>query len=114
MKNLLYILLFLNLVVQAHNTDKNKNVVTKKVDKTQAVKIVCGKLTSANGEELAGAKITISETGETFFTDLNGSFNIALKGDKSYSLLFHNIGYQPLNVSTQQLETFNSISLIEL
>ena len=74
LKKLLYIFLFLSLsaVSFAGNSDKEKITL----------KTVSGKITDVTGESIAGAKIIINETGETFFADLEGNFKLSLKTDK--------------------------------
>ncbi len=110
MKNLVYIVLFLSFsaVSFAGNNDKEK----KSVAVTQ--KTVAGKITDAAGESIAGAQITINETGETFFADLDGNFKLSVKTDKVYSISVNTIGYQPLEVKSNTLSYFSALSLTEL
>lgn len=110
MKNLLYIVLFFSLTTAsfAGNSDKEK----KSVAVTQ--KTIAGKITDATGESVAGAKIIINETGETFFADLDGNFKFSVKTDKVYSISVNTIGFQPLEVKSNTLSYFSSLSLTEL
>ncbi len=110
MKNLLYILLFLSFsaVSFAGNNDKEKKAVAV------TIKTVTGKITDVSGESIAGAKITINETGETFFADLDGNFKISVKTDKVYSISVNTIGYQSLEVKSNTLSYFSDLSLKEL
>ncbi len=110
MKRLVYIFLFLGLtaVSFAGNNDKEK----KSVAVTQ--KTVAGKITDVTGESIAGAKITINETGETFFADFDGNFKLSLKTDKVYSISINTIGYQLLEVKSNTLSLFSDLSLKEL
>lgn len=80
----------------------------------EKIKVVCGKVTDNTGELLAGTKITIVETGETFFTDFSGNFKISFRTDKSYTLSISNIGHQPLDMLTSKLSVFADISLLPL
>lgn len=107
MKKLLYILLFLglNAISFAGNSDKEKKAVVI----TQ--KTIAGKITDVTGESLAGAKITVNETGETFFADLDGNFKLSVKTDKVYSLSINTIGYKPLEVKSNSLSLFSDLSL---
>lgn len=106
MKHILYI--FFALILQgallAGNNDKTK----------PSVKNVSGKVVSANGEEIAGAKITVKETNETFYADLDGNFKFQLKTDKVYSVTLEGIGYEPKEVKSNELSLFSDISLKEL
>ncbi|MBI2720962.1 MAG: carboxypeptidase-like regulatory domain-containing protein [Bacteroidetes bacterium] len=106
MKNILYILLFLafhNLAVGGNN-DKAK----------ASVKNVSGTIKSVRGEEIAAAKITVKETGESYFADLEGNFKFQLKTDKTYSISIEVLGYAPLEVKSTDLTLFSELSLKEL
>lgn len=106
LKHILYILLVLILPVGlfAGNNDKTK----------PSAKSVSGKVVSVNGEEIAGTKITIKETNETFYADLDGNFKFQLKTDKVYSVTIESIGYEPKEVKSNELSLFSDISLKEL
>ncbi|MES2679984.1 MAG: carboxypeptidase-like regulatory domain-containing protein [Bacteroidota bacterium] len=77
-------------------------------------KVVAGKITDASGEAIAGTKICIKETGETFFADLEGNFKISLKSDQVYSISIQTIGYQPKELKSSDLSLFSELSLTEL
>jgi hypothetical protein len=83
-------------------------------DKIIAVKNVSGKVTATNGEEIAGVKITIKETNEIFFSDLDGNFKLQLKTDVPYSISIQSLGYAPLEVKSTDLSPFSELSLKEL
>lgn len=108
LKNLIYIFLLLSLstISFAGNSDKEK---TNPI--TIGSKNVAGKITDATGEAIAGAKIIVNETGETFFADLDGNFKLSVKTDKVYSLSINTIGYQPLEVKSNNLSLFSEFSL---
>jgi hypothetical protein len=105
-KQLLYIffILILQTVIVAGNNDKVK----------PSVKNVSGKITSLTGEEIAGVKITIKETNETFYADLDGNFKFPLKTDKQYSISVESIGYAPLEIKSDALHLYSEINLKEL
>lgn len=88
----------------ANNNDKAKS----------AIKHVSGKVTSVSGEELSVVKITIKETNETFYADLDGNFKFQIKADREYSLSIECIGYVPLELKSTNLNRFSEISLQEL
>ena len=106
MKKLFYILLLLvpfgTLI--AGNSDKEKT----------SEKVICGKITDASGESIPGAKVIVSETGETFFADLDGNFKLTLKTDKSYSISIQTMGFEPLEVKSNELASFSDLSLKSL
>jgi hypothetical protein len=103
LKKLLYIFLFLSLsaVSFAGNSDKEK----------MTLKTVAGKITDVTGESIAGAKIIINETGETFFADLEGNFKLSLKTDKVYSISINTVGFASLEVKSNNLSLFSELSL---
>ena len=103
MKKLLYIFLFLSFsaVSFAGNSDKEKITL----------KTVSGKITDVTGESIAGAKIIINETGETFFADLEGNFKLSLKTDKVYSISINTVGFASLEVKSNNLSLFSELSL---
>jgi hypothetical protein len=103
LKKLLYIFLFLSFstISLAGNSDKEK----------MTLKTVAGKITDVTGESIAGAKIIINETGETFFADLEGNFKLSLKTDKVYSISINTIGFTSLEVKSNNLSLFSELSL---
>jgi hypothetical protein len=103
LKKLLYIFLFLSLsaVSFAGNSDKEK----------MTLKTVAGKITDVTGESIAGAKIIINETGETFFADLEGNFKLSLKTDKVYSISINTVSFASLEVKSNNLSLFSELSL---
>lgn len=111
LKKLIYILLFLNFsaISFAGNSDKEK---TNPV--AMGVKTVAGKITDVTGESIAGAKIIINETGESFFADLDGNFKLSLKTDKVYTISINTIGYKSLEVKSNNLSLFSDLSLSPL
>lgn len=106
MKNLIYILVFLLAALSS-------NAVNNEKEKPQQ-KIITGKVIDNNGETLAGAKITIEETGETFYADFEGNYKLTVKTDKEYSVLVNTIGYKPLVLKTTSLTTFSDFFLTAL
>ena len=100
---MLYIFLFLSLsaVSFAGNSDKEKITL----------KTVSGKITDVTGESIAGAKIIINETGETFFADLEGNFKLSLKTDKVYSISINTVGFASLEVKSNNLSLFSELSI---
>ena len=100
----IFFILSLHFVAFAGNSDK---------EKTNS-KTVAGKITDTYGDALAGTKIVVKETGETFFTDLCGNFKLSLKADQVFTISIETIGYQPKEVKTSELSLFSELSLKEL
>jgi hypothetical protein len=106
-KKFLYIALFIGisqLTFAGNNGDKEK----------ATSRVVAGKITNTYGESVPGAKIVIPETGETFYTDLDGNFKLSLKTDQVYSISINTIGYEPLQVKSTLLTAFSDLSLKSL
>lgn len=103
MKNLICVILFLSISFASYagNNDKEKT----------NQKNISGKIADINGEAIAGAQISINETGQTFFADMDGNFKFSLKTDKVYSLSVSTIGYQPLELKSNTLSLFSDILL---
>lgn len=78
------------------------------------LKTVSGKVTDAYGEAIPGAKIKIKETGETFFANFEGQFKLNLQADKTYSLVFETIGFEPMEFSSNELGMFSELTLKSL
>ena len=106
LKKFVYILLLLNLHHLAFSGNEGKE--------KSATKTVSGKVTNAYGETLPGTKITVKETGETFFANFNGDFKLSLNTDKVYSLSIETIGYQPLELKSSEISLFSELSLKSL
>lgn len=106
LKNYLYIVVFLcfTQLVVAGNSDKVKS----------SARVITGKVTDLSGESIAGAKISVTETGETVFADMDGNFSLSVKTDKEYSIMVNTIGFQPLLVKSTQLSAFSDLSLKSL
>ena len=105
MKNLvLCLLLSLSTSVFAGNSDKEKALT----------RTLAGKIADTAGESLPGATLRISETGETFFADLDGNFKITVSSDKIYTISIQTIGHAPLQVKSSGLSAFSEISLSPL
>ncbi len=106
MKNviLLIALFCLTFSVTAGNNDKGR----------VSLKTVAGKVTDASGEALPGARITVKETGEVFFANLEGNFSFSLKNDQVYNLSVETIGFLPKELKSSELSYFSELSLSEL
>lgn len=84
-------------------------------DKTKSGKrSISGKVISLSGEEIPAAKITVKETSEIFYADLEGNFNFQLPTDKIYSISIETIGYQSQDIKSNEIGLSGEISLQEL
>ena len=106
MKRLIYIFLFFGLSFAAFSGNADKTKASSKV--------IAGKITDTYGEAIAGAKITVAETGETYFADMDGNFKLSVKTDQAYSISFETIGFAPLKVKSSGLTAFSELSLKSL
>lgn len=75
---------------------------------------ISGKITDSYGESLPAARILIVETGEEFFANFEGRFNISLPADKGLHLKLESMGYQPLEISASELENLSELQLRSL
>lgn len=80
----------------------------------EVTKTVCIKVTDTQGEELAGAKIVLAETGKEYITDFNGQIQITIKTTETLTLKVNSLGYNEITLKTSELNTFNDLSLSPL
>ena len=74
-------------------------------------RVVTGRVVAENGEAVPGASITILETGDTFFADLDGNFSLTLPVDKVYTISISTVGFEVLKVNTGNLLPFSQQTL---
>jgi hypothetical protein len=105
-KHFLYIVFIFTVSFSslAGNNDKTSN----------ATKSLSGKVTTANGEEIPAAKITVKETSETFYADINGNFQLKVKADRTYSIIIESLGFSPKEIKSSDLGHFSEVNLQEL
>ena len=103
MKNVVLTLLFLSFALVSFGGNEGSE--------KSSTKTIVGKIKGLSGESIAGAKITIVQTGETFFADLDGNFKITLKTDAEYSISINTIGYEIVETKASQLSPFSDFSL---
>jgi hypothetical protein len=77
------------------------------------VKSITGKITSLNGEDLAGAQIKKDITTSSF-SNFNGEFTITFDKPATDSVTIHLIGYKPLTKKATSLYNNCVITLEEL
>ncbi|MBK7310566.1 MAG: carboxypeptidase-like regulatory domain-containing protein [Sphingobacteriaceae bacterium] len=107
MKRLLYILTALTLSLGTFaNDDRNGG---KEVTKTVFIKV-----TDSQGEELAGAKVVLAETGKEYITDFNGQIQITIKTTETLTLKVNSLGYNEVTLKSSELNTFTELSLSSL
>ena len=95
MKSLLYILLFLPLFSLASGPHED--------EKAGAMRQVSGRVLDNTGQPVPGARITIRETGEVFYADLDGKFQLSLPKGESQNIEFTTIGFDILTVRSNAL-----------
>jgi hypothetical protein len=99
MKHVVLVLLFLftSLVVSARFDDKEKPLT----------KMLTGRVVAQTGEIIAGAALTIEETGEVFFTDFDGNFQLQMPAGKIYTISINTLGFHPLKVNSTAILPFS-------
>ena len=103
LKKLFYIFFILNLHLLSFSGNNDKDKVAEKV--------IIGKITDSYGQSIVGAKILIQETGETFYSDLDGNYKLALKSNEIYSISIGSLGYSPLKIKSNNLFSFSDLTL---
>lgn len=102
MKNIVIILLLaFSVPLLADNSDKKKN----------RERTITGKITDAYGQTIAGAYINIPETGQTFYSDLDGNFKITFSAENNLTIRVSTLGFEPNDLQSGQLSAFTDISL---
>src|SRR5687767_2389402 len=105
MKKFCFILLmFIGFSALCDNSGKEKSTG----------RVLSGKVETANGEPITGAKIIILETGESFFSDLDGHYKLTIETGREYTISINTIGYQPLEVRSSGLTSFSDLQLNSL
>ena len=99
MKNafLLLILILNGFVAFAGFDDKEKPLT----------RTLTGRVVAETGEIVPGVSLTIVETGETFFSDLDGNFQLPVPTGKVYNVTINTIGFIPLKVNTNEILPFS-------
>ena len=103
LKKLFYIFFILNLHLLSFSGNNDKDKVAEKV--------IIGKITDSYGQSIVGAKILIQETGETFYSDLDGNYKLALKSNEIYSISIGSLGYSSLKIKSTNLFSFSDLTL---
>lgn len=107
LKHIIYILSFFLLSFNTFAGDSRNG-------SKEQLKNVFIKVTSDSGEELAGAKILVTETGKEYFTDLNGQIQLQVKQGEDLTLKLSTIGFEEKIVKTSQLGTINELTIRSL
>ena|SRR5688572_8976896 len=69
--------------------------------------VAAGCVTGENGETIAGAMLTIVETGECHFSDMEGNYHFTYPAGKVCTIMISTIGYQPLTLKSNELIMFS-------
>ncbi len=70
------------------------------------VKVISGRVIDPRGEALPGTKITLKNTGEYCYTDLEGNYQIELPANQVVEITFNTIGYEPKEVKSDRIFLF--------
>jgi hypothetical protein len=80
-----------------------------------AYRVVRVKVVGMNGEEITGAKISISNTDQkSTFTDEHGFALLQLDAKSSVTLVVDAIGFQPKTLTSQEIAGFSELVLSDL
>ena len=80
----------------------------------KAARTISGKITDTYGETIPGAAVFVAELNQTIFTDMDGNFKLQIPADQNLQLSISTLGFEPVKLNSQQLGTFNEISLKSL
>jgi hypothetical protein len=99
MKHVALVLLFLftAFAASAGFDDKEKPLT----------KTLTGRVVAQTGDIIAGAMLTIEETGEVFFSDFDGNFQLQLPAGKTCTISINTIGFTPLKVNSTAILPFS-------
>jgi hypothetical protein len=107
LKHLLYILAFLSLNYSALAADDKNNG-------KEGTRTVLIKVSDNTGEELAGAKLVVTETGKEFIADFNGNIQLTFRSNETITVKILSLGYSEKTIRSNELSTFNDLSLSPL
>lgn len=77
-------------------------------------KTVLIKVSDSSGEEIPGAKVTITESGKEYIADFNGNIQIQLKPNETFTLKIQSLGYSEKTIQSNELNTFQELTLSPL
>lgn len=72
------------------------------------------KVSDNTGEELAGAKLVVTETGKEFIADFNGNIQLTIRSNETITVKILSLGYTEKTIRSNELSTFNDFSLSPL
>lgn len=107
MKQLLYIFILLSFSVKFYAADDKNNG-------KETIKTILIKITDTNGEEIPGAKVILQETGKEYIADFNGNIQLNIKSNETFTVKIQSIGYSEKTIKSNELNTFNDLSLSQL
>jgi CarboxypepD_reg-like domain len=109
LKTITYIILFAFFPLLSIAGDKEG-----KSENFAANKAISGTITDAFGESIPAVRIVVKETGEEFFANFEGRFNLTLPADKVYHLSLESMGFQPVELLSSELGHNAELSLKSL
>lgn len=104
LKHLIYIFFFLSFTAGVYaNGNNNGN--------KEQTKTVILKISDKSGEELAGAKVKIAETGKEYIADFNGVIQLSLKKEDIVTLQVVSLGFESVSLKSSEINSFQELSL---
>lgn len=104
MKHLLYIFFIIALSGNSFAGD-NKN------GGKENLKTIIIKVSDNAGEDLAGAKLMVAETGKEYIADFNGSIQVQYNANENITLKIVSLGFEEKTIKSSELSTFNDFTL---
>lgn len=80
----------------------------------EGTRTVLIKVSDNTGEELAGAKLVVAETGKEFIADFNGNIQLTIRSNETITVKILSLGYSEKTIRSNELSTFNDFSLSPL
>lgn len=104
MKHLLYIFF---IIVLSNNSFAGDN----KNGGKENLKTIIIKVSDNAGEELAGAKVKVAETGKEYIADFNGNIQLQYNANDIITLKIASLGFEEKTIKSSELSTFNDFAL---
>ncbi len=80
----------------------------------ESTRVIILKVSANNGEELAGTRIFVAETGKEYYCDFNGNVQLELKKNETLTLKLTSLGFEEKQLKSSELGTFNEVFLSSL
>jgi hypothetical protein len=72
---------------------------------------VGGRIVSASGEAIPGARLIVKGTGRSVYSDFNGNFNISLDTSRDTQIVVDVLGYEVQSIDRSEIRLYKEIVL---